>query len=81
MTVKFLPLSSMMQEAIPSASGAFPDISGRKQMEADLRERDEKYKTILDSIDNGYYEVDMAGNLTFFNDSLCRIWGYSSGKS
>jgi PAS domain S-box-containing protein len=53
------------------------DISGRKQMEADLRERDEKYKTILDSIDNGYYEVDMAGNLTFFNDSLCRIWGYS----
>ncbi len=53
------------------------DISGRKQMEADLREREEKYKTILDSIDNGYYEVDLAGNLTFFNDSMCRIWGYS----
>ncbi|MBP1710469.1 MAG: domain S-box-containing protein/HDIG protein [Deltaproteobacteria bacterium] len=52
------------------------DISGRKQMEADLREREEKYKTILDSIDNGYYEVDLAGNLTFFNDSMCRIWGY-----
>ena len=52
------------------------DISGRKQMEADLREREEKYKTILDSIENGYYEVDLAGNLTFFNDSMCRIWGY-----
>jgi PAS domain S-box-containing protein len=53
------------------------DISRRKQMEADLREREEKYKTILDSIENGYYEVDLAGNLTFFNDSMCRIWGYS----
>ena len=52
------------------------DISRRKQMEADLREREEKYKTILESIDNGYYEVDLAGNLTFFNDSMCRIWGY-----
>ena len=53
------------------------DISGRKQMEADLHEREEKYKSILESIDNGYYEVDLNGNLTFFNDSMCRIWGYS----
>ena len=52
------------------------DISGRKQMEEDLREREEKYKTILDNIEDGYYEIDLAGNFTFFNDSMCRIWGY-----
>lgn len=56
--------------------GISMDISGRKQMEADLREREEKYKTILDSIEDGYYEIDLAGNFTFFNDSMCRIWGY-----
>ncbi|MHB8138740.1 MAG: PAS domain S-box protein [Smithellaceae bacterium] len=52
------------------------DISGRRRMENELREREEKYRTILDGIEDGYFEVDLAGNLTFFNDSLRRIWGY-----
>ncbi|MBL7204616.1 MAG: PAS domain S-box protein, partial [Desulfobacteraceae bacterium] len=26
---------------------------------------------------DGYYEVDLAGNFTFFNDSMCEISGYS----
>jgi len=42
-----------------------------------LAEAEEKYRTILESIEDGYYEMDMAGDLTFFNDSLCRIHGYS----
>lgn len=41
-----------------------------------LERSEEKYRTILQSIEEGYYEVDFAGNLTFFNDSLCRILGY-----
>ncbi|MGB5217174.1 MAG: HD domain-containing phosphohydrolase [Smithella sp.] len=42
-----------------------------------LRQSEEKYRTILENIEDGYYEVDLAGNLTFFNDSLCKIIGYS----
>lgn len=42
-----------------------------------LREREEKYRTILQSIEELYYEVDLAGNLTFFNDSMSKILGYS----
>ncbi len=49
----------------------------REQIEDALREREEKYGIILDSIEDGYYEVDIAGNLTFFNDSLCNIIGYT----
>jgi len=30
----------------------------------------------LHSMEEGYYEVDLAGNLTFFNDSLRRHMGY-----
>jgi two-component system sensor histidine kinase/response regulator len=41
------------------------------------RQSEEKYRTILESISEGYYEVDLAGNFTFFNDSLCKILGYS----
>lgn len=40
-----------------------------------LHESEEKYRNILNSIEDGYYEVDLAGNLTFFNDSLCKIYG------
>ena len=32
----------------------------------------EKYRDILESIEDGYFEVDLAGNFTFFNDSVCR---------
>ena len=35
---------------------------------------EEKYRTILESIEHGYYEVDTAGDITFFNDSFCRIF-------
>ncbi len=42
-----------------------------------LRKSEEKYRTILENIEEGYYEVDLSGNLTFCNDSLCRISGIS----
>ncbi|HOU52121.1 MAG: PAS domain S-box protein [Smithella sp.] len=45
-----------------------------------LRRSEEKYRTILENIEDGYYEVDLAGNLTFFNDSLCKILGYSRSE-
>ena len=49
----------------------------RKRAEKTLRESEEKYRNILDSIEEGYYEVDMAGRFTFINESLCRIIGYT----
>jgi PAS domain S-box-containing protein len=44
---------------------------------AALRESERRYRNILTSIEDGYYEVDLAGNMIFFNDALCRITGYS----
>jgi len=49
----------------------------RKQAEEELRESEEKYRTILENIEEGYFEVDIAGNFTFFNESVCRLLGYS----
>jgi two-component system sensor histidine kinase UhpB len=56
------------------------DITERKRAEEELRESEERYRTILESIEEGYYEVDIAGNFTFFNNSLCGILGYSEDE-
>lgn len=49
----------------------------RKMSEKALKESEEKYRTILESIEDGYYEVDLTGNIQFFNEPLSRILGYS----
>ena len=63
-------------EAIGSV-GYFHDITTKKQVMEKLRESEEKYRTILEGIEDAYYEVDLNGSFTFFNDSLCKILGYS----
>jgi PAS domain S-box-containing protein len=53
------------------------DITERKRQEEALYQSEEKYRTILESIKEAYYEVDLMGNFVFVNDSLCEIIGYS----
>ena len=57
--------------------GIARDVTERKQAEVALRDSGEKYRTILNNIEEGYYEVDLAGNVIFFNDSLCKVIGYA----
>lgn len=51
-------------------------INGRKKAEESLMISEKKYRNILESIEEGYFEVDLKGNFTFFNDSVSRILGY-----
>jgi PAS domain S-box-containing protein len=50
--------------------------SPREDAPASLYQREEKYQNILETIQEAYFEVDLTGNFTFFNSSLCRITGY-----
>ncbi len=36
-----------------------------------------RYRTILDNMQDAYYEVDLAGNHLFFNDALCTMLYFS----
>lgn len=49
----------------------------KKMAEDALRQSEEKYRTILENIEDGYYEVDLDGKFTLINDSSCRIHGYT----
>ncbi len=54
------------------------DISERKKMMEAIRRGEEKYRTILEHIQEGYFEVDLKGDFTFCNDSMARLTGCTS---
>jgi PAS domain S-box-containing protein len=56
--------------------GLFQNISERVKSEEALRQSEEKYRSILEGIEEGYFEVDLAGNFTFFNNTMCKIMGF-----
>lgn len=57
--------------------GVFIDMTERIEAESVLRESEERYRTLLEEIDEGYFETDLKGNMTFVNDALCRMSGYA----
>jgi PAS domain S-box-containing protein len=51
-------------------------INERKRAEDALSKSEEKYRTIIENMEDGYHEVDLKGNFTFFNESMLNILGY-----
>jgi PAS domain-containing protein len=52
------------------------EIEERRQAQEALQQSEEKYRNILESIQEGYFEVDLAGSITFFNKAFERMSGY-----
>ena len=58
-------------------TGSQDTASVDKRAKESQLESAEKYQNFLKNIHDGCCELDLAGNFTFFNDSACRILGYS----
>jgi PAS domain S-box-containing protein len=56
------------------------DISDRKRNEVALQESEERYRTILEDIEEGYQELDLDGNYTYANESFIKILGYAKAE-
>jgi len=52
----------------------------RQIAEESRKKSEEKYRQILSTMEEGYYEVDLAGNFTFANDSLSKMINYDKGE-
>jgi PAS domain S-box-containing protein len=78
-SVRWLEVSTsrVLYKGQPAVQATFVDITERNQAQETLHESEERYRTVLENIEDGYYETNLPGDLTFFNDSLCRMLGYS----
>ncbi len=59
------------------AIASLRDITENRKAQQALRDSEEKYRNIIETIEDGYFEVDLAGNFTFFNPWLIKVLGYS----
>jgi PAS domain S-box-containing protein len=54
---------------VPASSADCPPAAATLQ--------EERYRALIEDVADGFYEVDLSGNFRFFNDALCRIFGFS----
>lgn len=56
------------------------DITDRKKAEKDLRESEKRYREILQSMEDGYYEVDLNGDIIACNSAAAKMLGYEDDE-
>ncbi len=56
-------------------------VTERRQAEAGLREGEEKYRTLVDEVNDGFFVTDSEGVFTFANPALARIYGMESPQA
>jgi PAS domain S-box-containing protein len=70
---------ALMRDALEAPFGVrfmSRDITQRREMEEALRKSEERYRTILEEIKEGYGELDLKGNWTFANNAAAESIGY-----
>ena len=61
---------------IAFAIGNFERDAERERAEAALRHSEEKFRNILESLDDAYYEVDLRGKPVYHNRAFSQMLGY-----
>jgi len=51
------------------------DITENKEVEKAFKESEERYRDILSTMEEAYYETDLKGNIIFFNEAGLRLFG------
>jgi formate hydrogenlyase transcriptional activator len=68
---------------IPNSQGTvsklevFHDITERKRAEKLLRESEERYRSLVETMNEGFGAVDEKGVWTYVNEKFCKMLGYS----
>ncbi len=63
-----------------AGEGAVINLSGTCEMGPELEGAEDNFRSLLEAIDDGYCEIDLSGNLTYFNDQFCRLLENDEGN-
>lgn len=58
----------------------FIDITAQKQADEALRESEHRYRDILESMEEGFYEVDLRGKIIACNKAATKFLGYEENE-
>src|SRR4030042_1134082 len=70
-------LTSTEYKGKRATAGSFMDITYRKQLEETLSKSEERYRNMVEQMEDTYLETGLDGNYTFVNDAMCRALRYS----
>ncbi|MRR14484.1 sensor domain-containing diguanylate cyclase, partial [archaeon] len=68
---------SLKSDGTRTIRGIARDVTDRLETEQALIESDVRFRIILDAIEDGYFEVDLNGCFTFFNNRIPEHLGYT----
>ena len=79
---RFIQLNADQQRRLAhhAAWSSNREVTRREHLRQEIEKSEEKYKTILENIEEGYFEVDLAGHITFFNSSMLKMIGYTGNE-
>jgi PAS domain S-box-containing protein len=69
--------ASVTYEGNPAVQVIVTDISSRKEAERAIRDSEQRYRELVESIDDILYVTDGTGKITYLNKALERISGYT----
>lgn len=52
------------------------DVTDHRSVESTLSKRADRLESLIDRLDVGVFQVDLAGNITYLNDAVRRLTGY-----
>ena len=64
-----------VREAEAAAENVVP-IKGPLRGQDSLRERERRFRELLDALPAGVYTTDAAGRITYYNEAAVELWGH-----
>jgi two-component system sensor histidine kinase/response regulator len=71
-------LNTYVKDGVRYADGLLTDITARKQAELEMQKREREVRSILENMQDAYFQADLQGRLLLVSPSAPKLFGYDS---